>query len=207
MGNDSWDWPGAFEAAGKHQAEHPEAMRLSRVLKPDEFARALRSMWTEHGMIERSDPRVQEIGRTGRLEWWDGRGRCVVLVREGAPVPGPAVDREGAHGITTNASSIAPIYLPIPDGTPEGVRVQEAQFDRAAAPLIKAAEERAIAAEQASIDQGVTEAAPREKTAEGLAAAINTSGVAVARSAGGGFVDVVLERKPADAPKPGKKKR
>jgi len=89
VSNDSWDWPGAFEAAGKHQAEHPEATRLSRVLKPEEFARALRSMWTEHGMIERSDPRVQEISRTGRLEWWDGRGRQVVLVREGAKAGAP----------------------------------------------------------------------------------------------------------------------
>lgn len=156
MSHDSWDWPGAFERAGK-----AEGGRVVETLKPEEFARALRSMYAEHGYIEKSDVRVQEFSRTGHLDWWDGRGRRVTLVREGgsawrqmvapsharAPQFADLPDRE-----VTYPSDPPPNYLPIPDGTPEGLRVQEARFDRAAAPLIKAAEERAIVAEQAKID-------------------------------------------------------
>jgi hypothetical protein len=159
MSNDSWDWPGAFERAGK-----ADGGRSVETLKPEDFARALRSMWTEHAMLDKADPRVQEISRAGRLEWWDGRGRCVVLVREALPISGPAIDR-GPSGVTVNASSIggplpepfdalanAPTFRPALEGTVEGHRAQEAQFERAAAPLIKAAEDRAIVAEQAKID-------------------------------------------------------
>lgn len=81
-------WDEAFELAGKCSSSEPGGdKRITFTLTPPLFERALVSLAMEHGWLPKSDPRYQAACRTGRLEWWDGRGRCVVLVREGAAVP------------------------------------------------------------------------------------------------------------------------
>lgn len=72
-------WDEAFAAADKE----PEK-RLTFTLTPPLYERALVSLASEHGWLPKSDSRYQEACMTGRLNWWDGRGRCVVLVREGS---------------------------------------------------------------------------------------------------------------------------
>lgn len=76
-------WDIAFEEAGKCAPDQ----RLAFALPTAQFSKALSALANDHGWLAKSDPRYQEACRTGRLEWWDERGRCVVVEREKAPAP------------------------------------------------------------------------------------------------------------------------
>lgn len=78
------DWPEAFQEAGKLNSSDPAGdQRLTFTLDAAAYTKALRSLDNEHGWLPKTDPRYQQACFTGRLEWWDERGRCVVLIRQG----------------------------------------------------------------------------------------------------------------------------
>lgn len=84
-----WEsWHAAFEEGGRQASQdRPKdagvSVALRRLVTPDDFAKALAEIVTAR-VLGDMGPRHQEACRTGILEWWDGRGRCVVLVREGS---------------------------------------------------------------------------------------------------------------------------
>lgn len=121
-------WDEAFLAAEKE----PEK-RLTFTLTPPLYERALVSLASELGWLPKSDPRYQEACRTGRLEWWDGRGRCVVVVREGSTAHAGAqrleslnraveaeIDPPGVFRTHETSGTVVPVPLQVhaPPGPP-----------------------------------------------------------------------------------------
>ena len=166
-------WDEAFELAGKCSSSEPGGdKRITFTLTPPLFERALVSLAMEHGWLPKSDPRYQEACRTGRLEWWDGRGRCVVLVREGSwahtnaarfeamqraveaevpPMP-VATERDVMAAVVRSVTrsdaspSVDDSHRPAPDVD---------AFNVAAEKALKAAEDKAIAAELSKPPEGL----------------------------------------------------
>lgn len=166
-------WHAAFEEAAKHVGAAPTQYAHRMTVSPDDFAAALSDLMG-FSLTERG----QAACRDGLLEWYDARGRCVLLEREGSrageqalPVATEAdvmaairranapltTERPKALDGLTNAEvreALGPALTPsfALEGTPEARALEEAQFNRRAADLIKGAEDRAIVAEQAKID-------------------------------------------------------
>lgn len=68
-------WHAAFEEASRS----PDRGRVRLTVSPDDFARALAEF-----MGFAQSERGQDACRSGLLCWYDARGRCVILTREGS---------------------------------------------------------------------------------------------------------------------------
>lgn len=168
-------WDEAFELAGKCSSSEPGGdKRITFTLTPPLFERALVSLASDHGWLPKSDPRYQEACMTGRLNWWDGRGRCVVLIREGSWAQKDAQRFEAmqraieaevprATGFVSMDLGSKPSWSPdpyageplVPDPVvaggflPKSIadEVRREQFEKAVTEKLKDAEDKAIAAE------------------------------------------------------------
>lgn len=76
---DRWmGWREVFaQARSPFKRSPPFVVRLSA----EDFRKALSQLDYEMEGLSRGDPRYQEACRTGRLEWYDEAGACVVLER------------------------------------------------------------------------------------------------------------------------------